>query len=373
MLRSSWLVLSSLLIAALLATVVCSRPGETRIGVILPLTGDMAKYGKTISAAADLAVDEINKKQATSGLKFKLVFEDDQLNPTTGASAARKLIDVDKVSAIIGSYASSVTLAVAPIAESSHVVLLSPGSSSPKITEAGDYVFRNCVSDVYEGSEMAKFAYDKAKLRTCAILYVNNEFGVGLRDVFRKKFEELGGKVVANESYEQGSTDYRTQLAKTGIAKPEAIYLVGYQEMATIFRQAKQLGIKSQWLATTMLNDQSLVDKIPSGAADGAIFASWQYSPDNPDTLVQGFVARFRARAGMDPDVFAANTYDAVYLLGEAAAKGSSREALRAGLAKIVGFQGVTGETSFDKNGDVQKPIVFRTITAGKIVNYAGN
>lgn len=339
-----------------------------RIGAILPLTGDLAKYGKTSRAAVELAVEEINSKASKDGVRLEIIFEDDSMNPGKGVSAANKLIETDKVVAILGPMGSSVTLAVAPVAERKKVVLLSPGSSTPKVTEAGDYIFRNALSDSYEGAETAKFAINSVSLRKIAILHINNEFGLGLKDVFQREFERFGGKIVGIESFNQGSRDHRAQLAKLMGLRPEAIYLVGYDEMISIFKQSKEMGLRTQWIATSFLNDQDLVNKI-GNAADSAVLAAWDYSPNSPEPRVRKFADKIRSLTGdLEADVFAANSYDAVYLLYEAVKrKGVTSDKIRDGLYSIQDFEGVTGKTSFDRNGDVIKPIRFNTIVNGKI------
>jgi len=344
-----------------------------KIGVILPMTGEVAKYGKTALAAIEMAVGEINAKAGTGGVRFQAVFEDDALNPTVGLSAAKKLIETDKVAAIVGPLGSSVALAVAPFVEQRRVVLLSPGASTPELTGAGDFIFRNALSDVFEGQDLAKFTVQELKVKTIAILYVNNAFGVGLEQVFKEEFERLGGKVIAVEAFAQGSRDMRTQLVKIMRAQPQSTYLIGYEEMIAVFKQAKELGLRTRWLATTFLNDQDLVGKM-GGAADGCVFAAWDYSPDSQDPRVRAFADKIRQRTGgLNADVFAANSYDAIYLLYDAIQrKGTTSEAIRDGLYSIDDFEGVTSKTSFDRNGDVMKPVRIRTIVDGKIRPYGG-
>jgi branched-chain amino acid transport system substrate-binding protein len=199
-------------------------------------------------------------------------------------------------------------------------------------------------------------------------LYINNAFGVGLQGVFKEEFERLGGKVVATEAFAQASRDARAQLIKIMKAGVQGTYLIGYEEMVGVFRQAKELGLRTQWLATTFLNDQDLVNKM-GGAADGCIFAAWDYSPDSQDPRVREFAEKVRQRTGgLSADVFAANAYDAVYLLCEAMKrKGTTSDAIRDGLYSIQDYDGVTGKTSFDRNGDVIKPVRIKTIVDGKI------
>lgn len=339
-----------------------------KLGAILPLTGDLAKYGKTSMAAINLAVEEINSKASEKDIHLEFIFEDDAMNTIAGVSATKKLIEADNVAAIVGPLASSITLAVAPIAEQKHVVLLSPGSSAPKISDAGDYIFRNALSDVYEGTEMAKFAFDNLNLRGVAILHINNDFGLGLKDVFKQEFERLGGKIVSVEAFSQGSRDHRAQLSKLLVEHPEAIYLIGYDEMISIFQQSIELGLRIQWLATTFLNDQDLVSKIGK-AADGVIFSAWDYNPASPDKKVKDFAEKIRSlTGGVEPDVFSANAYDAIYVLYEAIThKGLTPDEIKEGLYSIKDFEGVTGKISFDHNGDVMKPLRTKTVIDGKI------
>ena len=342
-----------------------------RLGAILPLTGSEAKYGKTSRAAIDLAISEINGNADKTGVRFDCVFEDDAMNAGKGVSAAKKLISSDNVRVIIGPMGSTVTLAVAPIAERAKVVLLSPGSSAPGIADTGEFIFRNCLSDKYEGSEMGAFVYEKMALHKVAIYHINNDFGVGLAKVFRESFEAKGGKIVLEEAFDQGSGDHRTALTKIKAASPDGVYLVGYNEMVSVFRQAKELGLKTQWLGTTFLSDQSLVDKMGDDA-DGAALAAWVYNPESANPKIRNFVTNIRQKTGgQDPDVFSANSYDAVYLIAEAVRlRGKTSDQIREGLLAIKDYDGVTGKTTFESNGDVRKQIEFKSIVRGKLQAY---
>ena len=342
--------------------------GAVSIGAILPLTGEAAKYGASSKNGIDLAVDEINKAGGVRGSKLSVIFEDDQGVPAKGVSGFQKLATVDKVPAVIGAMASSETLAIAPMANKSRVVLLSPMSSNPSITKSGDYVFRNCISDLTEGSEMAKYASGKLHVKKAAILYINNDYGVGLRDVFRKNLVKLGGQVVASEGFAQAATDFRSQLAKIKALNPDAVYVVGYNEMIQIFKQAKQLGLRTQFLSTIMLNDPGLV-KQTGGASDGAILTAWAYDPQSKDRAMQSFVSAFKNRYGAEPDVFAAQAYDAAKLIAKAISdSGAGAEDIKKGLYGIKNYPGASGTTSFDSNGDVSKPLRFLRVSNGTFI-----
>jgi branched-chain amino acid transport system substrate-binding protein len=165
-----------------------TQSDEIKIGAILPLTGEAAEYGEDAKLGIDLAVEEINAAGGINGKMIQVVYEDSQATPSQGVAAIQKLITVDKVPVIIGAMASSVTLAIAPIAEENKVVLLSPASTAPQITEAGDYIFRNEVSDAYGGKAQAELTWDELGIKNVAILCINNDYGVGTADTFKKNF-----------------------------------------------------------------------------------------------------------------------------------------------------------------------------------------
>ncbi|MHA1757143.1 MAG: ABC transporter substrate-binding protein, partial [Promethearchaeota archaeon] len=225
----------------------------------MPLTGDAALYGQSIKKGIDIAVAEINKTGGIKGRKILVIYEDSKALPAEGVTAFKKLINIHNVPAVIGDAVSSVTLAIAPIAEKDKIVVLSPLSSAPAITHAGDFIFRNVPSDLFGGKVAAYFAVKHQCWTSLAILYINNDFGVGLKEVFSDVVESLGGKIVASEAYEQGSTDFRTQLSKIKETDPDAIFLVGYREAPQILIQAKEKGIKAKFLGTGLLEDPNVV------------------------------------------------------------------------------------------------------------------
>jgi len=342
------------------------RTKEIKIGAILPLTGDGAKYGQNAKKGIDLAVGEINSSGGFRQRLLRVIYEDSKMNPAEGVSAIRKLITVDKVPAIIGAMASSVTLAIAPIAEKNNVVLLSPASSAPAISKAGDYIFRNTYSDIYEGPRMGHYAYDRLNFREMAVLYINNDFGVGLTTSFRQSFVKLGGKMVAKESYEQGSSDFRTQLNKIKQSKPDAIYIVGYSEMGQLLRQAKEIGVKSSFLSCIMFEDPKILE-IAKDAAEGIIYAYPAYDPNSGQQNISNFVSGFEQKYKKKPDIYAASSFDSLKILAHAMNKGGFQPAsIKKALYSIKDFPGITGLTTFDSNGDVTKPIGIKQVQNGK-------
>ena len=355
-------------LCALLLIVGCSKKDsmEIKIGAILPLTGDGAKYGQSAKRGIDLAVEEINGSGGVRNRKLRIIYEDSMLDPKQGVSAISKLVTVNKVPAIIGAMASSVTLAIAPIAEKNNVVLLSPASSAPEISKAGDYIFRNTYSDIYEGPKISSYAYDKIGSRRSAILYINNDFGVGLSKAFQESFVGLGGKIVAAETYEQGSSDFRTQLSKIKQSEPDSIYLVGYAEIGPILRQAKETGMSHQFLSCIMFEDPKILE-VAKEAAEGVIYAYPAYNPEGNQHGVTNFVQKFRQKHNKEADVYAASSYDALKILAHAINLGGFKAAsIKEALYSVKDFPGVTGATTFDSNGDVTKPIGIKQVQNGK-------
>jgi branched-chain amino acid transport system substrate-binding protein len=355
----------ALLSAALLAAVSpisgCSKSGsQLEIGAILPLTGDGAKYGEEARKAIDLALEETSKD------KIRVAYEDDLGTSAGAVNAFSKLTANNKLPAVIGPMFSSTALAIAPIADRKHVVVLSPSASSPALTTAGDYFFRNWPSDTFEGSEMARYARKDLGLARVAILAVNLDYGLGLEKVFRQKFEAEGGKITATESYDQGATDFRTQLSKIAATNPEAIYLPGYYaEIGLALRQARELGIRTTFLSSVGFDDPKVLE-IAGNAADGVIFARPYYDPESGDPLVKNFVANFTKKYGNAPGVYAAHAYDALRILYKAIESGgTAADDIKSALYKIKDFPGVTGATSFDGNGDVIKPIQIMKVENG--------
>ena len=339
-----------------------------KIGVILPLTGDGSKYGESGKKAIELALEEIDSNERIDEQKIDVIYEDSWSTPKGGVSAIQKLITTDKVQAVIGGMFSSVTLAIAPIAEKNKVVVLSPTSSSPKITDAGDYIFRNCASDIFEGAIMGKFAYDKLGFKKVAILYINNDYGVGIKDVFIKTFGAKGGAITVVDAFEQRSTDFRAQLTKIKGSEPQAIYIVGYKELGQLLKQAKEIGINSQFLSTVMFEDPEIL-KIAGGAAEGVIYSARAYNPEIEEGVTYKFVKLFKQKYNVTPDIFAGLSYDAMKILALTIEQGCrSGEEIKNALYSIKHYPAVVGDTSFDENGDVIQPAVLKTVKNGKFV-----
>lgn len=339
----------------------------TRIGVLLPLTGDAAVYGKAIRNGIELA-------RAQSKSPLDLVYEDDRGQGVAAVSGARKLIDVDKVPAIIGGAMSSTAEAIIPICTPRQIVLLSPTATKPSLTQMGNYFFRLWPSDDYDGRIMASAAFDHLGLKRVAILYVNLSYGSGITDVFEREFTKRGGVVVGKEGYGQGSTDFRTTLTKLAAQRPDAIFLPGYvAEITQILKQARQLNLKTRFLGVNSMYDPKLIE-IAGPAAEGAVFSYPTFDAASSQPVIAQFVKAYRAKFGADPDAFAAQGYDTYKVLEKALTAGAANGG--ADIARLLHgigtYEGPGGKISFDASGDVQKPLRLLTVRDGKFVDEGG-
>jgi branched-chain amino acid transport system substrate-binding protein len=356
----------------LIVTQTKEEPKEIKIGAILPLTGDAAIYGQEIKNGIELALEEINQKGGINDTLINIIYEDDQGQARIGVSAMEKLIKTDNVPVVIGGAMSSVAVPLSSIADKNKVVLLSPTATAPVLSGISKYFFRIWPSDNYDGSFMAEFAFNSLSLRKVCILYVNTDYGKGIEEVFKREFEKLGGEILKSESYELGTTDFRTQLTKIQELKPEAIYLPGYyKEFAGILRQAKELGFRGRFLSVNSFYDPKLLE-IAGDSAEGAIFTYPLYDPKCGQPIVQSFVQSFKEKYGKEPDAFAVQGYDALKIVALAIEKGgySSKDIQRA-MSQIKDFAGVGGTMSFDQNGDVVKPLRILTVKDGKFISYS--
>jgi branched-chain amino acid transport system substrate-binding protein len=372
--KKLWIGIGIVVVVALAIVLIITQtkrePKEIKIGVILPLTGSAAVWGENAKMGLEIALEEVNEAGGVMGKKVKLIFEDSQSDPAKAVSSLQKLIATDKVPVVIGDIASSSVLAMAPIAERSKVVLLSPGASNPDISKAGEYIFRNWQSDALEGEVDARFAYEHLGYRKMAILYVNNAYGSGLKTVFEQSFQRMGGKILISEAFEQGATDMRSQLRKIRAVNPDAIYMPGYPtEMAILLRQAKELGIKTPFLSVQAFDDPKIL-QIAKDAAEGVIF-SVPKPPDPSNPVVSNFVRKYKERFNKEPGVCSDTGYDALKIIVWAMSQGAfSGSEIQKQLLKLKDFPGAAGLTTFDKNGDVIKPFIFKTVKGGRFVKF---
>jgi branched-chain amino acid transport system substrate-binding protein len=350
-----------------------AAPSDTiLIGHVASLTGEQATFGESTDNAIKLAIKEANAKGGVKGKQITLKTYDDQGKPEEAAIAATRLIQQDKVLVLLGEVASSRSLAIAPIADANKVPQISPTSTNPRVTKDGDktrpYVFRVCFIDPFQGTVMAKFAHENLKAKKVAILRdVGNDYSVGLADFFKKKFEELGGTIVSDQSYKAGDQDFKAQLTAIKGKKPEMIYVPGYYtDVALAGRQARELGIKvplgggDGW-------DSSKLYEIAQGALDGSFFSN-HYTDENPDPVIQDFVKKYKAAYGSVPDALAALGYDAANVAIDAIgrAKDLTGPSIRDAIEQTKGFPGVAGTITLDADHNPVKSAVVIGIVKNK-------
>ncbi len=338
------------------------------LGEVGSLTGSEATFGISTRNGVEMAVNEANAAGGVKGKKLAVRVYDDQGKPEEAANAVTRLINQDKVKLILGEVASTNSLAMAPKAQEAKVPMITPSSTNPKVTQIGDYIFRVCFIDPFQGYVMAKFAHENLKLGKVAVLKdQKSAYSEGLTEVFTRKFAEMGGKIVGTEAYSKGDSDFRAQLTALKKSKPDGIYIPGYYtDVGVIARQARELGLKATLMGGDGWDSATLFE-LGGSALENSYFSN-HYSVDDPSPRVQKFVSDYKAAYKEVPDGLAALGYDSAWVAIEAMKRAPdlSGPAIRDALATTKDFPGVAGTISMDSNRDAVKPAVVLQITEGK-------
>src|SRR5215210_3614387 len=300
-------LLALLLITTLFISFACERRGDVAngggtgtilVGYYGDLTGRTSNFGQSTKNGVEMAADEINKAGGINGRQVEILSEDDEGRPEKAATVVTKLIDQDRVVALLGEVASGNTLAAAPKAQSAKVPMISPSSTNPAVTQVGDYISRVCFIDPFQGDVMAKFAANTLKAKKAAIMLdFNSPYSRGLTEFFEKSFTKLGGQIVNKQSYTQGDRDYKGQLTAIRSKNPDVIYIPGYYgEVGVIAKQGQQLGIKVPMLGGDGWDATQLWDL--GGDALNGDYISNHYSIDDPSPAIQKFVTEYQGRFG---------------------------------------------------------------------------
>jgi len=360
--------LSTLVCASLLATATLRADDTIKLGEFASLTGKEAFYGQTAHKGMVLAVEEINARGGVLGRPLELLTEDDQSKAGEAATVVKKLISRDKVVAILGEITSGRTLEAAPICQNARIPLISPGATAPEVTAKGNYIFRVCFIDPFQGTVMAKFARDSLKIRRVAVLSsVSSAQSVGLARFFRERFTADGGLVVLEQKYGEGDKDFRAQLTAVKAAGVEGVFVPGYYaEAALIAKQARALGLAVPLLGVDGWESPELV-AIGGAAVEGA-YLSTHYSPENKSPAVVAFNERYRQRWAGDSNALSALGYDSVMVLVDALRRAGTTDGapLRAALAATRNFPGATGLITFDDQRNPTKSAVVLTVKSGR-------
>ena len=339
-----------------------STTGEILVGEYGSLTGPEATFGQSTHNGIMMAVDEINAAGGVNGRKIKVLTEDDQSKPEEAANAVSKLISQNNFVAVLGEVASSNSLAAAPICQANKVPMITPSSTNPAVTEKGDYIFRMCFLDSYQGESMANYISQQLKMNRAAILVdVKSDYSTGLAQFFEQAFVKNGGRIVARQSYAKGDNDFRAQLTAIRSANPQVIFIPGYyNDIGQIAIQARDLGIQQPLAGGDGWESPKLIE-IGGKALEGCFYSNHYFAGD-PSQAVRQFVDKYRERFGQTPDSLAALGYDSAKVLANAMSKAAKLDgaSIRDQIAATKGFPGVTGTINIgpDRNPSGKKLVV---------------
>jgi branched-chain amino acid transport system substrate-binding protein len=345
--------------------------GEILVGEYGSLTGPQATFGQSTHNGIMMAIDEVNAAGGVNGRKIKVLTEDDQSKQEEAANAVTKLISQQSVVAVLGEVASSSSLAAAPICQANKVPMISPSSTNPEVTKKGDYIFRMCFLDDYQGHSIADYVTKSLGIKSAAILTdVKSDYSQGLGHFFEEQFVANGGKIVAKASYANGDSDFKSQLTSVKAANPQILFVPGYYtDIGQIAIQAKDLGITAPIVGGDGWESPKLIE-IGGKALEGSYYSNHYFYGD-PAPIVHDFVQKYKERYGQTPDALAALGYDTAKVLAEALkrAKKIDGPSLRDAIGQTQGFSGVTGTINIgpDRN-PVGKKLVIEEIKNGQLV-----
>jgi branched-chain amino acid transport system substrate-binding protein len=345
------------------------QSNEIVIGEFGSLTGTTATFGISTRNGADMAIDEANAAGGVLGKKIRVIVEDDQGKPEEAQTVVTKLVNKDRVVAVLGEVASSRSLAGAPVCQQNGIPMVTPSSTNPRVTQVGDFIFRVCFIDPFQGFVMAKFASSTLHLKNVAVLRdIKNDYSVGLGDVFVENFKKMGGQIVADESYSEGDTDFSAQLTSIKAKNPQGIYIPGYYtEVGLIGRQARKLGLTVPLMGGDGWDSPKLFEI--GGEALNDCYYSNHYSVEDPSPAIQKYVSEYKRRFNQTPDALSALGYDAARILIDAFRRAGSTDGakVRDALAQTKEFPGVTGLITIDKDRNAVKPAVVLRVKNGKL------
>ncbi len=344
---------------------------EVKIGVIVPLTGAAADFGKWAQNGVELAVTESNNDSGASKKRYRAIYADNQMDPKVALSAFKKLVEVDHVSGVITS-GSGVVLSIAPAAERGRTVQLNHAAVSPAIRKAGEYTFTLVNDANVETDEIAGLVYRELGVKQIAVLYANAAYGVGTKDALIRSFTQLGGEVMGTVAFPEDFMDARAQLLQLQEMNPPAVYFIAtIKDSGRLLKQARELGFKTQWLTYNAFESSEIL-KIAGMAAEGVIYTSSNlFDLPNPQPEPKQFLDSYLSKYGERPNLYAATAYDAMRLFTLAGAStDGSKEGIQRFLASVANYHGASGIITFDQDGSVQKPVFLKTVRNGQFVLY---
>lgn len=364
------LVIVMVMVFSMLAGCSKKESDTIKLGGVFPITGDVPALGAAMENGAKLAIKEINAAGGVLGKQIEFIVEDDQNQAATAPNAITKLIEQDKVTAVIGTYASKCSIPMAAVAKDAQVVMITPGSTNEKVTtEGGEYVFRACFIDPYQGKVGAKFAIESLGVYKAAMLYdVGNDYCVGIAKEFKSNFEGLGGTIAYEETYNAGESDFKALLTEVKELGVDILYLPdNYSTVGLIAKQARELGIEAQLLGSDSWSDPGLIE-VGGDAIEGAFFTD-HVSLKSDKATVQKFVADYNTEYSIEPSAFSVLSYDSVYLVAQAIKDaGSTDEAAIKDALTAINMECVSGKITFDENRNPIKSAVINKVENGEFV-----
>ena len=365
--------ISSIIIisAALFSFSGCNKSSgdEILIGQFGSLTGSEATFGMSSDNGLKLAVEEINNSGGLLGKKIKLITYDDQGKPSEAATVVEKLINKDKVIAVIGEVASSRSKAGAPKCQQYKIPMISPASTNPEVTAIGDYIFRVCFIDPFQATVLSKFAINSLKVKKIAILKdVKNAYSTGLADFFEKEFKNNGGEIVEVQSFSSGDKDFKAQLTAIKSKNPEAIFIPAYYtDVNLISIQAREVGITVPLLGSDGWESEKLTEGKAKDALEGCFFST-HVSTENPDPNIQNFIKKYKEKYNSMPDAMSFLAYDAGMILFDAIKRAGTVDPtkIKEEIAKTKDYAGVTGKITINDQRNAVKPAVILEIKKGE-------
>ena len=354
---------------------------ELKVAVAAPYTGGAAAFGEMIRRGAELKEKEINEAGGINGMKLTLLFEDDAGNPSEASLVAARIADNPQILAVVGHFNSDCSLSGQEIYDRAGIVELSPGSTAVEVCELSKWTFRNLYHDGFQGKFIAHYIDNiLTGIESVAVFFDNDAYGRGLRNAFVAEAEKIGLTLVASEAYERDSTNFKAQLTSIKAKNPDVIFISGlYSEAGLIVKQGREAGITAQFFGADGVDSPDFLT-IAGSAAEGT-YLTTPFTFGAGGAEAQQMATKFKALHGVAPDTWAALTYDAVGMIKEALEKTynaeasieDNRKAIREHLASLdtpeEGYEGVTGLTYFDTNGDtVNKPAYVKIVKNGQFV-----
>lgn len=343
---------------------------DVEIGIIAPLSGPAATYGKDMMAGLNLAADEINEAGGIDGRKLVLITGDDRASPKDAATVAQSFVSNRKLLAMIGGITSTATFGAAPVAQKGKLPFVITLASHPDLTKEGNYIFRDSITQEQEGPALVNMLTTCLAPKTVAIMYLNNDWGLAMTGEFKKALANSDVKIVAEESYDPGENiDYGAKLGKIRAANPDVVWFGSqYNDLAMILKQAQRVDLSGKpFMASTAANSVGLLDV--AGASANNLFLHAPFSPASPDPNVKVFVEKFEAKYKAAPGIVSAQAYEALKIVAREIGAGvTTREELQKALARMKPFPGLGGNITFDSEtreakGKAFTPLVIKNKT----------